>query len=108
MEEKELSQNREVQKGNSGPEEHRERLQRQQKKRKKRRKPQSRRSRKAQRKRKRMLLLLGEAAAVLILFLMLFSVIFRGCGDGNAVEPAPSYRGPACRIWSCSARPRRK
>ena len=31
MEEKELSQNREVQKGNSGPEEHRERLQRQQK-----------------------------------------------------------------------------
>ena len=43
MEEKELSQNREVQKGNSGPEEHRERLQRQQKKRKKRREPQSRR-----------------------------------------------------------------
>lgn len=93
MEEKELSQNREVQKGNSGPEEHRERLQRQQKKRKKRRKPQSRRSRKAQRKRKRMLLLLGEAAAVLILFLMLFAVIFRGCGDGNAVEPAAVIQG---------------
>ncbi len=93
MEEKELSQNREVQKGNSGPEEHRERLQRQQKKRKKRRKPQSRRSRKAQRKKKRMLLLLGEAAAVLILFLMLFAVIFRGCGDGNAVEPAAVIQG---------------